>query len=299
MAINTRDARREAERKRERYKNNYMADFAMLFHNAVVVENLPNDLPKRYLLRILLTKGGIAYDKQTGLYLPFVEKGIDVYGLPQSYDLIGFNGYILSERKPEEVVILRANDLKYSIEEYLLQQVNKLVDYDLAIEQNLEAVKTMTIAEVQDESQVLSLANEIQSRRIGATIVVKNKNAMAGAEIKVSKTGAEYLVDKIRQDRKEVLNETLAKIGINVANVDKRERVQNAEIRASQGYALDSLSCLIQTFNHDAELGELKIRLKGNTSLFLQSELDTEKQKAEIRQLNKEEKSNETNDFQS
>ena len=56
MAINTRDARREAERKRERYKNNYMADFAMLFHNAVIVEDLPNDLPKRYLLKVLLQK---------------------------------------------------------------------------------------------------------------------------------------------------------------------------------------------------------------------------------------------------
>ena len=295
MVTNTRQARRDAEFKRKVYADNYMADFSMLFHNAVSVKNLPIDLPKRYLLRILLTKGGIAYDKETKLYLPFVEKGIDVYGLPQSYDLIGFNGYILSDRKPEDVVILRANDLKYSIEQYLLQQTAKLVEYDLAIEQNLEAVKTMTIAEVSDESQLLSLANEFQARRLGATVVVKNKNSMQGAEIKVSKTGAEYLVDKLRQDRKEVLNETLSKIGINVANTDKRERVQDAEIRASQGYALDSLTCLIETFNHDAEIGGLSIRLEGNTALFKQDKLSEEKTKAEIISL-KEENNNETND---
>ena len=282
MATSTKQARKEAEYRRKTYADNYMADFSMLFHNAVIVENLPNDLPKRYLLRILLTKGGIAYDKQTKLFLPFVKKGIDVYGLAQSYDLIGYNGYILADRKPDEVVILRANDLEYSTEQYLLQQTAKLVEYDLAIEQNLEAIKTMTIAEVSDESQLLSLSQEINARRMGATIVVKNKNTMQGAEIKVSKTGAEYLVDKLRQDRKEVLNETLSKIGINVANTDKKERVQDAEIRASQGYALDSLSCLFETFNHDAELGGLDIRLKGNTSLYRDNELETKLKEKEL-----------------
>ena len=108
MATNSREARRDAERKRKLYFDNYMADFCSLFHSAVEIENLPLDLPKRYLLKILLTKGGIAYDKQTKLFLPFVEKGIDVYGLPISYTLIGFNGLNFT-RNPEEVVILRAN----------------------------------------------------------------------------------------------------------------------------------------------------------------------------------------------
>lgn len=295
MATNTRQARKDAEKKRKLYFDNYMADFCSLFHNAVVVEDLPDDLPKRYLLRILLQKGGIAYDKITKLYLPFVEKGIDVYGLPISYTLIGFNGYVL-DRKPDEVVILRANDLKYPIVVYLEQQIHKLVDYDLAIEQNLEAIKTMTIAEVSDESQLLSIANELQAKRVGATIVVRNKNAMEGTQIKVSSTGAEYLVDKIRQDRKECLNETLSRLGVNFANVDKKERVQGAEIRASQGYALDSLSVLIETFNYDAKLGGLSIRLKGNTSLYKETELEDKKTKAEINSLEKEESPNETND---
>ena len=175
MAINSRQARKEALEKRKKYFDNYMADFMSLFHNAVVAKDLPEDLPKRYLLKVLLTKGGIAFDKQTKLFLPFVEKGIDVYGLPQSYTLIGFNGYVL-DRNPEEIVILRANDLKFPLEEYLQQQANKLVDFDMAIEQNLDAIKTMTIAEVSDEASLLSLANEYQARRIGATIVYKNKN---------------------------------------------------------------------------------------------------------------------------
>lgn len=293
MATNTRQARRDAEFKRQRYFNNYMSDFCSLFHEAVEVVNLPEDLPKRYLLRILRNKGAIAYDKETKLFLPFSKMEIDVYGLPKRYTLIGFNGYVLV-RDAKDVVILRANDLEFPITEYLEQQAEKLVDYDMAIEQNLDAIKTTTIAEVSDESQVLSLVNEYNARKVGSTLVVKNKKSMAGAELKVSDTKAQYLVDKLRQDRKECLNETLSKIGINVANVDKKERVQGAEIRASQGFALDSLNTLINTFNHDAEIGNLSIRLKGKTSLYIQNELDLEKKKLENLEL-KGGNSNETN----
>ena len=280
----TRQEIRTAIAKRKAYEDDYRSLFSMLFHNSVLIEELPTDLPKRYLLRVLKNKGAIAYDKITKLYLPFTRIGIDVYGLPKEYDLIGYNGLVL-RRTAEQVVILRANDLEYPLEHYINSQVKKLVDYDLAIEQNLEAIKTMTIAEVADQSQLLSLENLSNARKIGSTLVYVNKKALTGSELKVQPTNAEYLIDKLRQDRKECMNETLSTIGINVANVDKRERVQDAEIRASQGFALDCISTLVETFNHDAKLGGLKIRLKANTSLVKENELEREKKQAEIEEL--------------
>ena len=284
MANSTKQAYKDAIRKRNEYENDYRSLFSMLFHNSVEVEDLPVDLPKRYLLRILRNKGAIAYDKKTEVFLPFTKIGIDLYGLPKQYTLIGFNGTVFT-RNADEVIILRANDLEYPIQNYIENQVAKIVDYDMAIEQNLEAIKTMSFAQVADQSQLLSLVNLQNAKRIGATIAYVNKSSLTGTEIKVQQTGAEYLVDKLRQDRKECMNETLSTIGINVANVDKRERVQDAEIRASQGFALDCINTLVQTFNHDAELGGLKIRLKAKTSLVIQNELDIEKKKAEIEDL--------------
>ena len=273
-----------ALRKRETYANDYRSLFALLFHNSVQVEDLPEDLPKRYLLKVLRTKGGIAYDKETKVFLPFNKIGIDLYGLPKKYNLIGYNGTVL-ERTAKQVVILRANDLEYSIQEYIDSQVEKLVNYDLAIEQNLESIKTMSFAEVGDMAQLNSIENMQTAKRIGATIIYVNKKAISGCETKVQQTGAQYLIDKLRQDRKECMNETLSAIGINVANVDKKERVQDAEIRASQGFALDCISALVETFNHDAEVGGLKLRLKANTSLYKENELDKEKKQAEIKEL--------------
>lgn len=284
MGNNTRQAVKDALKRRQEYENDYRSLFSMLFHNAVVVENLPEDLPKRYLLRVLKNKGGIAYDKITKVFLPFVRIGIDIYGLPKRYTLIGYDGTVLN-RDVNEVVILRANDLEYPLEVYINNQVEKIVDYDLAIQQNLEAIKTMSFAQVSDQAQLLSLSNLQNARRIGATIAYVNKASLTGAELKVQQTGAQYLIDKLRQDRKECMNETLSTIGINVANVDKKERVQDAEIRASQGFALDCISTLVETFNHDAEIGGLKIRLRANTTLVEQYELDLQKKKAEIEDL--------------
>ena len=280
----TRQEIRTAIAKRKAYEDDYRSLFSMLFHNSVLVDKLPDDLPKRYLLRVLKNRGAIAYDKITKLFLPFSRIGIDVYGLPKQYTLIGYNGLVLY-RNAEDVVILRANDLEYSLENYIENQVKKLVDYDMAIEQNLEAIKTMSFAEVADQAQLLSLENLSSARKVGATLVFVNKKSLTGLEFKTQSTGAQYLIDKLRQDRKECMNETLSTIGINVANVDKKERVQDAEIRASQGFALDCISTLVETFNHDAEIGGLEIRLKANTALVKENELENEKKKAEIEDL--------------
>lgn len=273
MASNSRQARKEAQSLRDTLYDNYLARLCILYDNSVVIDNLPSDLPKRYFLKVLREKGAIAYDKATGLYLPFTAAGVDVYGLPLSYTLVGYDGYVV-HRLADEVVIIRANDLRYSIQTYFEQQSRILTEYDMAIMQNLEAIKTMTIAEVADESTLLSVANELNAKRIGATVFVKNKSAMSGVKLTTTATGAQYLGDKLRQDRKEVFNETLATIGINVANTDKKERVQGEEVRASQGYAIDSIQTLIDTVNHDCEIGGLPIRLRGNTNLIKLNEIE-------------------------
>lgn len=266
---NTKKEYRKAQEKRKSYKDNYMALFTELFHNSVEVEN--SDIPKRYLLRTLLHKGGIAYDKETGLYLPYDGVGVDVYGLPTHYNLIGWNGYFV-QRKVNDVVILRANDIKYPINQYFIQQAERAADIDMSIDQNLEAIKTMAIAYCDDPKEMLSLINQVESRRIGSTIIFVNKKATINTGIKCESTGAQYLVDKLLEARRQILDETFSHIGISVANTDKRERVQGMEVMASQGLAKDLISTLVDTFNYDAKYGGLDIRLKANTSLMKEQE---------------------------
>ena len=267
MAQNTRAARRKAEAARLELVASYEEWLLSIFHNSVEFENLPDDLPKRYLLKTLLSKGKIVHDPETELWLP--ANSIDdltAYGLPRAYELYGYDGMIL-RRDADKVDVLRLNDLEAPLAPYITQQAERLADFDLAILQNLDACKTMTYVEFQDEGQLLSVINASEARRIGASVAYVRKQNMQGVETKSMSTGATFLVREMQDARKNILNETLARLGVSTANTDKRETVQAAEVVGAQGMALDALYTFIDTFNYDASVAGLSIRARANTSV--------------------------------
>lgn len=267
--MSTRNERREAEKALSENEQIYYDYFMSLLHNSVKFEGL-GDTPKRYIMRELIAAGSIAYDKITGLYLRYNGTGVDIYGLPNKYQLFGYNGFSVW-RKPKDVVILRINDRSTALYPFIEKQSKLLADLDSFLTQNLDACRTMTVVEIDDPSQGLSALNEANARRVGAALIIKNKNAMKGSELKATTTGAQWLVDQVQQVRMEIINETLQRLGISTANTSKRERVQGMEVAASQGAALDSIYVMCDTFNYDAEQGGLSVRMIPNTSLTVES----------------------------
>jgi len=290
MAINTRDSVREAQKKRQRIFDAYLNRFSVFFHNSVKIETTEfADLPKRYLLRTLMNKGAIAFDYELKLFLPFTPMGIDIYGLPKRYQLIGMDGFTKT-RDASQVAILRANDLQVPIKNYLELQSAKLTEIDMAIEQNLDAIKTMTLVEVPDKATMLSFSNLDNARQLGASVVFVNRSVNMQGSIKSASTGAEYLVDKLQEARREILNETFQTLGIGTMNTYKKERVQSAEVEASNFYTIDAINTLIDTFNYDAEYGGVDIKLVPNT--IITSVLDENIEEATGEDLKEEEQNN-------
>lgn len=289
----SRQLRKRAENRREEYVDYYVGHFSSLLHNSFTIEK-ENELPKRYLLRTLIRFGFIVYDKATKLYLRGSFLGIDVYGLPTEVVLYGANGYTVT-RKIDEVVVLRANDLMIPIIKFLRMQANKLAEFDLAIEQNLEACKTMTVCGFDNEKNLESFVAMTESRRVGATYCYVNKNSLKNTGIQVDQTGAQWLVTDLLDCRKKILDETYQKLGIQYANTDKRERVQATEVNASLGLAVDSIYTWVDTFNYDAEFGGIPIRLKLNTSLeeLYTAGVQLANQAVQNQQSNKEKDNNE------
>lgn len=272
MANNTRQARKEAEYKRKLYYTNYYSRIEALFHNSVNVLGVSEEeLPKRYLLKVLFEKGAIAYDFATGLYLPFTFLDIDQYNLPKRYELVGYKGLVL-DRPRDEVCILRANDVMTPIADYVDIQISKLVDFDMAIEQNLEANKTMALIEVPDQTTLLTLSNLSECKQLGSAVAFVNKSMKLKDSCSSLNTNAVYLVDKLQEARKQVWNETLNAIGISTANVDKRERVQQAEVVANDSYTKDCINVLVDTFNFDSQAKNLSIKLEINTTNIVATE---------------------------
>lgn len=275
--MSSRQERKRAEKRRNKIESDYLNRLGLIFENSVRFENLPTELPKRYLTRVLREKGGIAYDKISGLYLPYVRMGIDVYGLPTGYTLVGYDGTVFT-RRADEVIILRTNPHSVPIQDFLNIQIEKLVEFDMSILQNLDAIKTMSVIDVPDIKTLNTLQNLDDSRRIGASVAFAS--SLATKSLNVFSTNAQFFIDKLNEARREIWNDTLAYLGVSTANVDKRERVQSAEIVATEGYSYDCLNILIDTFNYDAEIGGLPIRVSANTIMYEQ--LENEINNAEV-----------------
>lgn len=267
--MSSKQERKRAEKRRNEIASDYRNRLGLIFENSITFENLPDDLPKRYLSRVLREKGGIAYDKISGLYLPYVRMGIDVYGLPTGYTLVGYDGTVFT-RRAEEVIILRTNPHSVPVQQFLDIQIEKLIEFDMSIMQNLDAIKTMSVIDVPDIKMLNTLQNLDDSRRIGASVAFAS--SLATKSLNVFSTNAQFFIDKLNEARREIWNDTLAYLGVSTANVDKRERVQSAEIVATEGYSYDCLSILIDTFNYDAEVGGLPIRVRANTIMYQQLE---------------------------
>lgn len=259
--MSTKQEIRYAEKYLKQRQQYYMTYYLSLAHNNIVIDNLPNDVPKRYFLRVLFKEGKIGH--YNGLYLPASGVGVDIYGLPTDYVLTGYNG-IVYKASEKDVGILRLNDLSYPLYPYLRSQSEMLANIDGSIMQNLAAVKTMTIYECKDNATLLSLQNVHKASITGALAAFVAKDAFKDNVID-HPTGATYLCDKFTELKKEIMDETLRRLGVMTANTNKRERVQSSEVNATVGEVIDSIYIMIDTFNYDAKIAGLDLRMRINS----------------------------------
>lgn len=264
--MGTRQEIKFAEKRLARLVKHYTMYFEGMLHNAITIRNLPSDVPKRYFLRTLFKEGKIGEieGKNEQLFLPASGVGIDIYGLPTDYNLIAPNGYT-AHLPASQVKIYRINDMAYPIYPYLQEQARKVAELDMAIAQNLDAIKTATFFRCKDQKEVLSLQNASYARRIGATVIFGTEDMASSLEM--FSTGATYYCDKLYELRKEIINETLNRMGTLTANDDKRERVQTAEVDASACATLCNINVIIDTFNYDAKIAGSPLRMELNTCL--------------------------------
>lgn len=249
-----------AEKYLKQRTNDYVQYFLNIAHNSIVIDGLPINVPKRYFLRVLFKEGKIGH--YNGLYLPASGVGVDLYGLPTEYVLYAYNGVSFTAES-KDVGILRINDLSYPLYPYIKMQSRLLAEIDGAIRQNLTAVKVMRVFECKDQSTLLSLQNAWKAVQVGALCAFETKGQIVD-KVNTHDTGAEYLCDKFIELRKEIMNETLRRLGIMTANTDKRERVQSKEVDACVGETIDNVYVMIDTFNYDAKVAGLPLRMRLN-----------------------------------
>lgn len=197
-------------------------------------EGLPDSCNGKFLEDCLFHYGiaGFCEDEQLGfLNLKATPAGmLNVYNEPLAYTLysIGYNK--IYER--DDMVLIRNNPMEKSTESTVMLFAERLAVIEIAIRVNINAQKYPILIRC-DEKTKRSLEAVYNQYREGEPVVWGSK-ALSDKPLEVLATGAPFVTDKLREEKRAVWNEALEFLGINTNPSDKKkERLISVEVEAN------------------------------------------------------------------
>lgn len=251
---------------RERLRSTWRGDFLNLLGNAIIVKNLPDDIPERWVKKLIFDNGEFAYYNDMCLEIAG-NSGYFIYDEPTRFELRAPNREKTFFVNREDMAWIGTNYLRKPITDFLDMQVNKIVELEISMLQNLLASRSPDILGVTDKSVILSIMQAMQQKYIGMPAIYLDAGGIDSETVKQIKLSAEFNVDKYIALTQQIVTETLAHYGILSATSDKKERVQVGELEATGDFAYDAIYSIIDYVNRDAEKQNCPIRLDFNGAL--------------------------------
>ena len=201
-------------------------------------ENLPNNMDERWIEKYLFTSGKCIFYKDPimGYMVAGLAQqgGVNCYGDPTSVwpvaDNYTYNGEKLVNG--ENCYVIRNNDLMLPNFPIIRHYAYKLCNIDRAIDTNVEAVKTPIIVRC-SEKQKLSLKNAINQRKDNEPVIWSSDLSDINEMVDTLSTNAPIVFPQLQTQKHMILNEVFTDLGINNANMDKRERMVANEVEAN------------------------------------------------------------------
>ena len=201
-------------------------------------ENLPNNMDERWIEKYLFTSGKCIFykDPTMGFMVAgLAQQGsINCYGDPTSVWPVAENYTYNGEKlvNGENCYVIRNNDLMLPNFPIIRHYAYKLCNIDRAIDTNVEAVKTPIIVR-SSEKQKLSLKNAINQRKDNEPVIWASDLADINEMVDTLTTNAPIVFPQLQTQKHMILNEVFTDLGINNANMDKRERMVANEVEAN------------------------------------------------------------------
>lgn len=211
-------------------------------------ENLPDTVDARYLELALFSDGMSVFFKDEVIGFLCLKvmatQPLDVYEIPIGRRAYSVNGY-QKELNNENSVIIYNNLIHTNSVTMVRMFAERLYELDRIVEINAEAQKTPILIQG-SEPQRLTLKNLYKEYSGNAPVIFGDKNLDLNA-IKVLKTDAPYVADKIYQLKTQTWNEALTYLGISNLNIQKKERLISDEAIRSQGGTIASRYSRLQS----------------------------------------------------
>lgn len=215
-------------------------------------EDLPNNMDERWIEKYLYNSGKCIFYKDPVLGFMVTgfgqQGGINCYGDPTSVYPVAEN-YVYNGPElinGENCYVVRNNDLMLPNFPIIRQYAFKLTNIDRAIDVNIEATKTPLIVRCSDK-QRLSLKNAINQRRDNEPVIWTTDNANIGDMVSTLETNAPVVFPQLQTQKHMILNEVFTDLGINNANMDKKERMVANEVDANDEQVKASEDVMLKT----------------------------------------------------
>jgi hypothetical protein len=248
------------------FENNWYAHYenyiTSLAYQLFEWENLPESVDPRYLEMSLHSYGFVGFYKDPRLGFIAVQGAVsgtvDHYLLPTKFHAVTptyqntFNLYNYKDMKPQTEkemrktgIVIWNNDYHFSSIPSLKLFASYLADIQDTTRININAQKTPVLITTNDNTR-FSLENLYAKYSSGHPVIFGNDKLDPEA-FQVLKTDAPFVADKLTVQRNAVWNEVMTFLGLNNANLEKRERMvtseaesNNEQIRASSNVFLKS-----------------------------------------------------------
>lgn len=200
-------------------------------------KNLPEGMDEKWIEKYLFTQGKCVFfkDKKLGLMVAGVTENspLNAFNEPTHVRPYATNYQFEGDSlvNNEECVIIRNNDemipTQWTIELYAY----KLATVSRSIDVNIEAQKTPIIIKC-SEKQKLTLKQVISKRNDNEPVIWGDKDLDLDG-ISVLNTKAPEVFKDLELEKHMIWNECMTFLGINNANMDKKERLVDDEVQAN------------------------------------------------------------------
>lgn len=213
----------------------YFTRLMLLARSIYKWNNLPNGIDEKWIERFLFTEGKCLFfkDKEKGFMVAKCNPGGQVNYYDEYTHLRPYGTNFIGDtlENYEECILIQNNDemlpTSFTIQLYAL----RLAEISRAIDVNINAQKTPILITGSDK-QMLTL-KQLYRKYEGNMPVIFGDKSLDTKELGVLKTDAPIVFDKLQVQKHAIWNEVMTFLGVNNANMEKRERLVDDEVRAN------------------------------------------------------------------
>lgn len=238
--------------------NDYLRRLTLLARAVFRWEGLPNGIDEKFIEKYLFAEGRCMFfkDFEKGwMVAKCTDAGsLNYYDEPTKLTPVATN-YTPEEPRSyqngDECVVIYNNDLASPTLDTIRLYAARLTEIQRTADINIIAQKTPVIV-TGSEKQRLSLRAVIRAWMGNEPIIHGDKN-LEGLDLKVLNTAAPVVFDKLSIEKNKLWNECMTFLGINNANIDKRERLVDDEVQANNEQIALSAHIMLKARERAAE----------------------------------------------